>query len=83
MARTETATGNGATTRKPRTRKLDEAGNPIPRQRKPIHVLFRVTDDMGNPVQGNLEVILASNDPMKVLEALENNPGAQRTKVSV
>lgn len=64
----------------PRKRKGKEG----PRQRKPIHVVFKVTDSEGNNVEGaSLEVIYAGTDTDALLDAVDSNPGSQRTKVKL
>jgi hypothetical protein len=58
-------------------------GSSGPRQRKPVHVVFRVTDESGEPVKGKLDIIYVGTDTDKLLGAMDENPGAQRTKVQL
>jgi hypothetical protein len=54
-----------------------------PRQRKPVHVVFQVTDESGSPVQGKLNILYVGTDTDKLLATIDENPGAQRTKVQL
>ena len=55
-----------------------------PRQNKPVHVLFRVTDTAGNPIEGaQLEIALATKDTNKVIELMDQQKDLTRVKVNL
>jgi len=73
MAKAEEVTGEAPAKR---TRKASG-----PRKARPTHVLFRVKDADGNPVENAvLDIVIATKDGNELIDAYEANKDASRAR---